>query len=281
MIMQLPTVMMPRPQTTSCRTLGQFYAFSVISGNPTGIPLPAMFFRRLLGQTVSLNDVQVFDEDWVRCAFGFMNIATQEELDAILVGDPLPGSGSDEPLTIENRDGMMQRAIDNIITNNSPAQFAAIADAFFDILPRALLGGLSGENLGAIIVGNLDVSAEDLRDHIVFDSRLPEDQRRWLLNIIGGLNDIQRRQFLRFVTGFSVLPANGWPAVGAMRVSSIPRMEGRRVVEPCSQTCFQSMHLSLYESEGEMQETLHTALELAIDAGMQERSMQPDCDLPR
>ena len=122
-----------------------------------------------------------------------------------------------------------------------------------------------------MIVGNLDVRADDLRNHIVFDSGVPGDQRRWLLNIIGGLNDIQRRRFLRFVTGFSVLPANGWPAVGVMRVSSIPRMEGRRVVEPRSQTCFQSMRLPLYESEEEMRETLHNVLELAIDAGMQDR----------
>ena len=231
-----------------------------------------MFFRRLLGQTVSLDDVQVFDEDWVRVARGFVNISTQEELDAILRGDALPGSGSDEPLTIETRDQMMQRAIENIITDNSPAQFAAIAEGFFGVLPRDLFVEVSGEDLEAMIVGNLDVSAQGLREHIVFDDlSVPQDHRNWLLNIIDGFNAVQRRQFLRFVTGFSVVPANGWPAVGAMRVSSIPRMEGRRVVEPRSQTCFRSMRLPLYESEEEMRETLHNVLELAIDAGMQER----------
>ncbi len=253
------------------RTLGQFFALSVISGNPTGIPLPTMFFRRLLGQTVSLDDVQVFDEDWVRGARGFVNIATQEELDDILCGDPLPGSGSVEPLTIENRDEMMQRAIENIITNNSPAQFAAIAEGFFGVLPRDLFVGVSGEVLEAMIVGNLDVSAEGLREHIAFDSSVPQVQRNWLLNIIDGFNATQRRQFLRFVTGFSVLPATGWSSSGNMRVTGIPRMEGRRVVEPRSQTCFCSMLLPLYVTEEEMRETLHNVLELAIDAGMQER----------
>jgi hypothetical protein len=182
------------------RTLGHFFALCVVSGNPTGIPLPAMFFRRLLGQSVSLDDVHIFDEDWVRGARFFTEATNQEDLDSFVFGGPLPGSGSEEPLTIENRDEMMQRAIENLITNNSPAQFNAIAEGFFYVLPRELLDGITGEDLEDIIVGALDVSAADLIANIRFHDVSPNRQE-WLINTINGFTPTQRRLFLRFVTG--------------------------------------------------------------------------------
>ena len=230
-----------------------------------------MFFRRLLGQTVSLDNVEIFDEDWVRGARYFAQADTQDELDSFVSGGPLPGSGSDAPLTMENRDEMMQRAIENIITNNSPYQFAAIAEGFFYVLPRELFDGIAGEVLESMIVGNLDVSAADLITNIRFDDVSP-DRQRWLVNIINGFTAAQRRFFLRFVTGYTVVPASGWAGL-TMRVSSATRMSDnlRYVRMPRSQTCFKAMYLPNYESEEEMRTILINVLERAIDAGMQER----------
>jgi hypothetical protein len=252
------------------RTLGQIFAFSVITGNPTGLPLPATFFRHLLGQSVSLDEVQVYDREWVNGARGFLNIETQDELDAVLCGDPLPGSGSNEALTLENRDEMMQRAIENFITNNSPTQFAAIAEGFFGVLPRDLFVGVSGEDLAAIIVGNLDVSSAGLRERIVFDSSVPQNQRDWLFNIINGFTALERREFLRFVTGFSFLPVTGSSLWVGMRVSGVPRMKNGRIAWPCSELEFRSLSLPLYESEEEMRGALRQIFELESEGGIPE-----------
>jgi len=254
------------------RAFGQFMALAVLSGNPTGIPLPPMFFRRLLGYELSLADVRVFDEDWYTGAIHYMNAATQEDIRALNLGDdePLAGSGSDEPLTIENRHEQMQRAIDNVLTNNSPVQFAQIAEGFFSVLPRELFTDIEGEDLQAMVVGNLEVSATDLLAHLTLE--LPTLQAQWLRQIVTEFTPALRQRFLRFVTGLSVVPVGGWDAIGHLRVSSANRIgSDGRIALPRSQTCFKSMYMPLYDNIEEMREIITNVILYSIDAGMQER----------
>lgn len=252
-------------------TLGKFFALCVISGIPSGIPLPTVFFRRLLDQRVSVDDVRVLDEVWAKSAEYLLKVTTQEELDVVVAGGPLPGSGSVEPFTLENCQDQIQLVIDNIVMNNSPEQFRAIAEGFFFVLPRELFGGISGDFLKDMIVGTLNVDTEGLIANIKFHTNVPVDHQTWLRNIVGGFDDIQRRQFLRFVTGFPVLPSAGWAAVGPLLVSAIRRTQADgRVVEPRSQTCFKKLYLPLYIDEEEMRITFHNVLTHAVDVDMHE-----------
>jgi hypothetical protein len=245
-------------------------ALAMVTGNPIGIPLPPMFFRRLLGQEVGLTDVRVFDEDWFNVAGHYMRATTDEDILAFSLGEPepLPGSGLDEPLTIANRDFQMQRAIDNIVTNNSPDQFAQIVEGFFSVIPHEMFRDIRGEDLQAMIVGNMDVAADDLITNLRIAGGVHAE---WLHQVIQEFTPYLRQRFLRFVTGLSVVPAGGWSQLGALQVHMVARLESSgRVALPRSQTCFKTLYLPMYESVVEMREILTNVLLHAIEGGMQE-----------
>jgi len=254
------------------RTFGRFMGIAAATGNPAGIPLPPIFFRRLLGQAVALNDVREFDEDWYNIAVQIMRLSSDEEIRQLTLGDPEPlqGSGLDEPLTMANRDYQMQRAIENIVTNNSPDQFAQIAEGFFSVVPRDMFDGIDGEDVQVMVVGNLDVSASDLIASL--DIQLPATQAGWLRQVIGGLTPYLRQRFLRFVTGFSVVPIGGWAQLGRLRVDSVARIGYDGLIAmPRGRTCFRTLNMPLYDSFEEMQTILTNVLTHAIESGMEER----------
>jgi hypothetical protein len=258
--------------TENHRAFGQFLALSLVSGNPTGVLLPPMFFSRLLGQAVSLDDVQVFDEDWTQTARLYMRASSNEELLAFSLDEPepFPGSGATEPVTMENRAAQVQQAIENIITNNSPAQFAAIAEGFYFVLPRELFIGFEGQDLYNMLVGNTDIDANELIAHMNFG--MAPEQSGWLRQIIRDFTPNLRQRFLRFVTGLSVVPVGGWGQMSRLQITPTERIgyDGR-IVFPHSHTCFATMYLPRYESLEEMREILTNVLTTCIDAGMQER----------
>jgi E3 ubiquitin-protein ligase HECTD2 len=253
------------------RTFGRFMGMAAATGNPAGIPLPPIFFRRLLGQAVALDDIREFDEDWYNTAVQIMRLSSDEEILQLTLGDPEPlqGSGLHEPLTIANRDFQMQRAIDNIVTNNSPDQFAQIVEGFFSVIPHEMFADITGEDLQAMIVGNMDVAADDLITNLRIAGGVHAE---WLHQVIQEFTPYLRQRFLRFVTGLSVVPAGGWSQLGELQVHMVARLESSsRVALPRSQTCFKTLYLPMYESVLEMREILTNVLLHAIEGGMQER----------
>ena len=237
-------------------TLGKFFALSLSHGFAIGIPLPPVFFRKLLGETLSIDDIREVDEEWARSALMYMSAESDEEILSLSLGEhePLPWSGSLEPITMTNRAAQVQRAIDNIVSNNLPMQFDAIAEGFFTVLPRPIFAGLQGEDLHAMIVGNLDYSVAELIDnmHVTIDA----ERTDWLHQILREFTPYLRRGFLRFVTGVSVVPAGGWLELGLISVGATDRISDGRIAFPQAETWARELTLPNYESLEEMREIL-------------------------
>jgi hypothetical protein len=250
------------------RTLGKYFALSIVHGYATGIRLPTPFFSRLLGLPVTLNDVRGFDEAWFNTAQMYMNARTQEEILSFSLGEPepFPGSGLDEPVTLDNRDYQLQQAVINMISNNLPDQFDAIAEGLFFVLPRSLFEGLDGSDLEAMIVGNTEVSADELIANI--SANLGGNRTNWLHQIIRGFSPQLRQRFLRFVTGVSVVPVGG---MWSISIYGIERISEGRIALPRADTVRCNMRLPEYNSLQEMREILTNVLTDSIDSGMQER----------
>jgi len=247
------------------RTLGKFFALSIINRYPTGIRLPPAFFSMLLGQPVTLDDVRVFDEAWAQTAQMYMNARNEEELLSFSLGEPepFPGSGAHEPVTMANRGEQAQMAINNIISNNCPEQFNAIAEGFFGILPREMFAGFQGRHLQAILVGNTDISADELIAHMTM--HLPrEEQGRWLHQIIRDFTPQMRQRFLRFVTGLSIVPNRGWTEFGQLTVYAGGRVSDGEFALPRAQTCFRFMVLPEYDSLEQMRVRMFSIMHLRV-----------------
>ena len=264
--------MIPNPQASLSmyQSFGKFLALSVLSQLPIPVNLPVAFFRKLLGESVSIDQIRrELDAQWAVSAQRYMDAQTEEELLSFSLGEPepFPGSDAEEPVTLTNRHAQIQQAIGNMICGNLQAEFAAIAEGFFFIVPRHVTAGVSGEDLQTMIVGIREISADALIANI--HGSLNGNRMNWLHQIIRDFTPEQRQRFLQFVTGLSVLPATGSRQVG-ISVLSYPRSFSGVLQYPRARTCAQELHIPDYDSIVEMREIFTNVLNLAFHAEMSE-----------
>jgi|LauGreDrversion4_2_1035121.scaffolds.fasta_scaffold109055_2 hypothetical protein len=249
-------------------SLGRLLALSIIDGFPLGFNLHAVFFKKLLGQPIVLDDLRgLLGDNTVGNIQYVMDATTNEELQAI--GAPLMESGADEEVSLENRHVQFASMINNVCTNKSPEKFQAIADGFIGVIPRELLTGLTPDDLRSFIRGNEDIDIADFRRHynVGHGYAMDSPQIQWLFTVLGEYDQPMRSKFLRFVTGRSILPTGGFGALGTrILIDRRDRTnENHQVVLPTSHTCFHSIDLPQYESIEELRRMLTAALE--FDAG--------------
>ena len=248
-------------------SLGRLFALSIIDGNPLGFNLHAVFFKKLLGQPIVLDDLR----DMITAA-EFRSIEyvmdadrTAEELEMVM--SPMMHSGAAEGVSLENRDVQFASMLNNICTNSSPDKFQAIADGFFAVIPRELLTGLTPDDLRSFIRGNGDIDIADFRRHYVAGRgyRRDAEQIEWLFTVLEEYDQPMRSNFLRFVTGRSVLPTGGFGALGDNRIIKIDKMDRTNahgnLFYPRTHTCFHSIELPEYESIDELRDMLNMAIQ--------------------
>ena len=79
------------------------------------------------------------------------------------------------------------------------------------------------------------------------------NEQRWLSEILRTLSQSELRQFLRFVTGSTGVPATGtvyWEVISAGGSGRLPR----------AATCFRTLYLSNYSNRDEMRRKLLMAI---------------------
>jgi hypothetical protein len=254
-------------------SLGRLLALSIINGYPLGFNLPSVFFKKLLGQVIVLDDLRdlLSEQEIGGIEYVMHPDRTADELDMVMA--PLMQSGSTDEVSLENRDAQFASMIDNVVTNSSPDKFQAITDGFLAVIPRDLLTGLTPEDLRAFIRGDPEIDIADFRRHCNVGGGYAMDspQIEWLFTVLEEYDQPMRSRFLRFVTGRNILPTGGFGALGRqIRFDLRNRTSWRgQVLLPTTHTCFQSMDLPEYESLDELRRMLTMAINFDAEGGMQ------------
>jgi hypothetical protein len=253
--------------------LGRLLAISIVTENSLGFNLPSAFYKKLLGQEIVLEDVRdlLTDDEFENIQFVMDPSRTAGELESVM--SPLMQSGSNEDVSLENRDSQFASMIDNICTNSSPDKFDAISEGFFAVLPRSLFTGITPEDLRSYVRGNGDIDIADLAESVgyVRDSPGNWPQMDWLFTVLEEYDQPMRSNFLRFVTGRNVLPTGGFSSLSQpIRITRVQRRTWQGFVRlPTTHTCLNTIDLPDYESLDELRQMLTMAIENAAGGEMQ------------
>lgn len=125
------------------------------------------------------------------------------------------------------------------------------------LLPQALLENFSVEELRALINGRSDVDLASMRRTTQYQGDLNRKCKavRWLWRALNSFSREDRGLFLRFTTGTSSVPLDGFdPPFTLTSTESGPQ------TLPRAHTCFNQLVLPSYESYAQLREKLLFAI---------------------
>jgi E3 ubiquitin-protein ligase HUWE1 len=230
-------------------------ALSIIQENPVGVTLPVMFFARMLGQQLTLEDIKT-DEPMLYRSLGYLLTAPEEELEDM----PIEVDGVTHNVTLANRAALVSRAVNGLIPAAVQEHFNAIRGGFEEVIPLRLMNRIvDAEDFRTIVLGNPVISVEDLIANVQLRGFTHDSpQIRWLWNLLHTFSQDEMKNFLRFVTSSTQLPIGGFANLPRPLTIDVRNSAGL----PTSSTCFYQLHLPMYTTE----EDLHRSVRIAIES---------------
>ncbi|KAL8152697.1 hypothetical protein V2J09_010457 [Rumex salicifolius] len=274
--------------------LGWIMAKALQDGRVLDIPFSKAFYKLILGQDLSLYDIQSFDPELGRTLLEFHAIISRQKclradckedltseldlsfrgmgiedlyLDFTLPGYPdyfLADQDGHSVVTLDNLEEYVSLVVDATLNAGIYRQVEAFMSGFNKVFPITHLRIFTEEELELLLCGESDswVSTE-LLDHIKFDHgyTVSSPPILYLLEIIHELNYEQRRAFLQFVTGSPRLPPGGLTALNPKL--TIVRKHSSNSPDldlPSVMTCTNYLKLPPYSCKERMKEKLLYAI---------------------
>jgi hypothetical protein len=237
------------------RAVGRFMGLALIQGNPIGLTFPIIFYARILGTEVTLEDVKE-DEP---ALFRSMNIIRDCETEEQLGGLEITIYGEDWIVTLANRDDLIRRKVNSLIDPAVEQSLNWIIAAFREMIPVTVTEGFTAHALRDLIVGSSTFEVEDLMANTAFEGGYTRESLQiiWLESFLREMGPEERGRFLRFCTGSTQVPIGGSAAL--LRRFTITR-SGDPTRLPTSATCFNQLKLPPYESAEQLRRMVGNAL---------------------
>lgn len=189
----------------------------------------------------------------------------------LLTGEVYQGmSGSNvEPVSLKRRSEFVEAFKDWYLTVGIATQFNAFKHGYSRVCNSPVYNCLSSEELEAIVSGERDLDFQALKkgssvppSAVQFTSAYLND----FWDVLFSFDAVQKRQFLKFVTGSDIAPVGGLERLKFM----VQRNGGEPTDKlPTAQTCFNLLLLPEYAVKEKMQRLLTLAIENAEGFGLQ------------
>ncbi|OMO73502.1 E3 ubiquitin-protein ligase [Corchorus olitorius] len=222
--------------------LGQIVAKAIQDGRVLDVPFSKAFYKLILGQDLSVYDIQSFDPELGRTLLEFQAIVYQKMhlesisvensmlkpdlcfrntriedlcLDFTLPGYPdyvLSSESNHKAVNLANLEDYIKLVVDATIHTGIARQIEAFRSGFNQAIAIEHLRIFTEEELERLLCGERDFWAfNELLEHIKFDHGYTASSPPItnLLQIIQEFEYAQRRAFLQFVTGAPRLPPGG------------------------------------------------------------------------
>uniref|UniRef100_A0AAF5D8R1 HECT-type E3 ubiquitin transferase n=2 Tax=Strongyloides stercoralis TaxID=6248 RepID=A0AAF5D8R1_STRER len=179
--------------------------------------------------------------------------------------DLLP-DGNNLYVTEYNKDQYINLLLKHRIERNIEEQIKALKRGLYDIIDSNYLRVFSPSQLSLLLSGSMDIDLEDWRENTeykggYFDSHVVIN---WFWNVVYNLTNAERLKLLKFVTGTSSIPFEGFKGLrgsnGGLKKFTIEKW-GESNSLPRAHTCFNRLDLPLYKD----QQIIKNKLLLAIN----------------
>jgi ubiquitin-protein ligase E3 A len=180
---------------------------------------------------------------------------------------PLKEGGEDINVTEDNRREFVDLYVDYYLNTAIHKQFEAFARGFMMLCGGPAIHLFSATELERLVCGNPILNFDALQSNARYDGGYSAEHRviKWLWEIVGTLDDEEKRRFLKFFTGSDRAPIGG---LGNLRCI-IQRDGADSNKLPTSHTCFNTLLLPSYKNQDKMGERLRLAIMNAEGFGLE------------
>lgn len=254
--------------------LGKILAVGLLNNNVLPFNLPSLFWKRIVGENISINDLKLIDTEFVNSLEKLENI-DQEGIDettfddiifntfSILATDgmncELIKNGKDIKVSFENRKDYVKKSFEFKL-KESEYQIEMIKKGLFSILPCRYISILKWNELELLICGSPNIDLTVLKKHTIYDGynqNSIEIINFW--SILEEFSQIERSNYLKFVWGRARLPITNDGFTHPMKIQKFNKKNPDKYL-PLSHTCFFSIELPPYSSKKVMKEKLSYAI---------------------
>jgi E3 ubiquitin-protein ligase HUWE1 len=231
-------------------------------------------YRRMLGKSVSLKDMETLDLDYYRSLVWILEnditdvtfetfSAEVEAFGVTETVDLVPG-GRDIAVTEENKQEYVRLVVEHRLIKSVEAQLDSFLGGFHDIIPSELVSIFDEQELELLISGLPDIDVDDWKNTTEYHNyQSTSPQIQWFWRAVKSFDEEERAKLLMFVTGTSKVPLNGFKELEGMNgfaKFNIHRDYSSKDKLPTSHTCFNQLDLPEYESYEHLRQQLYTAV---------------------
>lgn len=209
-------------------------------------------YKRILGKTVSVKDMESFDPDYYKSLVWMLenditDIITEtfsvedDEFGVIKTVD-LCDDGRNIPVTDENKHEYVRLVVEHKLLASVTEQMEQFLLGFHEIIPAELIAIFNEQELELLISGLPDIDVDDWKSNTEYQNYTAASQQiQWFWRAVRSFDKEERAKLLQFVTGTSKVPLNGFKELEGMNGVNrfnVHRDYGNKERLPSSHTCF-------------------------------------------
>ncbi|WPH03394.1 Hypothetical protein R9X50_00627300 [Acrodontium crateriforme] len=231
-------------------------------------------YRRILGKSVSLKDMESLDLDYYKSLVWILeNDITDVTYECFSMDidrfgvtetvDLIP-NGRNIPVTEENKQDYVKHVVEYRLINSVKDQLDNFLQGFYEIIPSELISIFNEQELELLISGLPEIDVDDWKNNTDYNNyQSTSPQIQWFWRAVRSFDKEEKAKLLQFVTGTSKVPLNGFKELEGM--NGFARFNIHRDYQPkerlpTSHTCFNQLDLPEYESYEHLRHQLYTAI---------------------
>ncbi|GLE06293.1 hypothetical protein PINS_up015540 [Pythium insidiosum] len=208
---------------------GRFLGRALLEGNVTGFHLALPLLKIILGQPLSLSDLEFFDPETYRNLTWLLNndgadalgldfsvceqVVMADGSTQTMVVDLIP-NGRDVEVTDTNKALFVDRKFRYMVFESVSSQLYALLKGVYEVVPPEMLMLFDAEELDYVLSGSDEIDVDDWKRNSKWTADLIEHPvLEWFWEIVREMPNKYRRRLLQFSTGSSRVPLAGFSAL--------------------------------------------------------------------
>ncbi|KAL9625810.1 MAG: hypothetical protein Q9160_000130 [Pyrenula sp. 1 TL-2023] len=254
--------------------IGRIIGKALYEGRVLDCHFSRAVYKRILGKTVSLKDMETLDLDYYKSLVWMLenditDIITENfSVESADFGEnrtiDLIPNGRNIPVTDENKQEYVQLVVEYRLTESIKEQLENFLKGFYEIIPAEIISIFNEQELELLISGLPDIDIDDWKANTEYHTyNASSAQIQWFWRAVRSFDKEEQAKLLQFVTGTSKVPLNGFKELEGMNGFSkfnIHKDYGNKDRLPSSHTCFNQLDLPEYDDYETLRERLYMAM---------------------
>ena len=254
--------------------IGRIIGKALYEGRVLDCHFSRAVYRRILGKSVSLKDMESLDLDYYKSLvwilenditdITFETFSVDIDRFGVVETVDLVPDGRNIPVTEENKQEFVRLVVEHRLIKSVEEQLKEFLIGFHDIIPAELVSIFNEQELELLISGLPDIDNDDWKNNTEYHNyQATSPQIQWFWRAVRSFDKEEKAKLLQFVTGTSKVPLNGFKELEGMNgfaKFNIHRDYSSKEKLPSSHTCFNQLDLPEYESYEHLRQQLYTAI---------------------